>query len=388
MTAIGRWRLRATCCSTSGRRRWTSVGSWRHWSWGGWREQPRSSTKSTGSSISTSAISSDSSTGQRTRRAQAAADAVTIGDEDPSFAGGTYVIVQKYLHDMAAWEALSVEEQERVIGRAKLSNVEMDDEVKPSNSHVALNTIVEEDGTQRQILRENMPFGSLGAGEFGTYFIGYAATPAVTELMLQHMFLGDPPGNSRPDPRFFDGSDGIPLLRADSGLSRRSSAVAGRGRRRGRWSGRRGNPRSGCFERWVARDRRARGSSGLVTPDVMAGGRGTGLGAPNHVVRAEASPGSLRLHHPCHVAVGSDQHRGRSRDLAQHREFPRAMVHGVDQLDPVGPWRRVETPGPAEVEEYRTRGVQQAETRTGPSAVSRSTSGMRRPSNGCPSPRS
>lgn len=120
---------------------------------------------------------------------------MTIGSGDPSFAGGTYVIVQKYLHDMAAWEALSVEEQEQVIGRAKLSNVEMDDEVKPSNSHVALNTIVEPDGTQRQILRENMPFGSLGAGEFGTYFIGYAATPSVTELMLQHMFLGNPPGN-------------------------------------------------------------------------------------------------------------------------------------------------------------------------------------------------
>ena len=82
-----------------------------------------------------------------------------------------------------------------MIGRAKLSNVEMDDDVKPSNSHVALNTIIEADGTQRQILRENMPFGSLGAGEFGTYFIGYAGTPSVTELMLQHMFLGDPPGN-------------------------------------------------------------------------------------------------------------------------------------------------------------------------------------------------
>ncbi len=126
---------------------------------------------------------------------RAAEMAVTIGAEDPEFAGGSYVIVQKYLHDMAAWDSLSVEEQERVIGRAKLSNVEMDDDVKPSNSHVALNTIVEPDGTQRQILRENMPFGSLGSAEFGTYFIGYSATPAVTELMLQHMFLGDPPGN-------------------------------------------------------------------------------------------------------------------------------------------------------------------------------------------------
>jgi putative iron-dependent peroxidase len=125
----------------------------------------------------------------------AAEAAVTVGEEDPTFAGASYVIVQKYLHDMTAWNALSVEEQERVIGRAKLSNVEMDDDVKPANSHVALNTIVEPDGTQRQILRDNMPFGSLGAGETGTYFIGYAATPWVTELMLTRMFLGDPPGN-------------------------------------------------------------------------------------------------------------------------------------------------------------------------------------------------
>jgi putative iron-dependent peroxidase len=125
----------------------------------------------------------------------AAEVAVTIGAEDRPFAGGSYVIVQKYQHDMDAWNALTVEEQERVIGRAKLSNVEMADDVKPSNSHVALNTIVEADGTQRQILRENMPFGTLGLGEFGTYFVGYSATPSVTELMLEHMFLGDPPGN-------------------------------------------------------------------------------------------------------------------------------------------------------------------------------------------------
>lgn len=60
---------------------------------------------------------------------------------------------------------------------------------------MALNTVLEPDGTQRQILRDNMPFGTLGAGEFGTYFIGYCATPSVTELMLQRMFLGEPVGN-------------------------------------------------------------------------------------------------------------------------------------------------------------------------------------------------
>ncbi|MFC9790386.1 Dyp-type peroxidase [Rhodococcus sp. NPDC127528] len=124
-----------------------------------------------------------------------AGSAALIGTDDPDFAGGSYVIVQKYLHDMAGWAALSTEEQERVIGRTKLENVELDDDERPSNSHVSLNTLVDDDGTEREILRDNMPFGSLAAGEFGTYFIGYAKDPAVTEEMLRHMFLGDPPGN-------------------------------------------------------------------------------------------------------------------------------------------------------------------------------------------------
>jgi putative iron-dependent peroxidase len=125
----------------------------------------------------------------------AASAAVLIGDEDPQFAAGSYVIVQKYLHDLDTWNAISVEEQERVVGRTKLDDIELSDDVKPSNSHVALNTIVGPDGDERQIVRDNMPFGSVGAGEFGTYFIGYASHPDVTELMLTHMFVGDPPGN-------------------------------------------------------------------------------------------------------------------------------------------------------------------------------------------------
>jgi porphyrinogen peroxidase len=125
----------------------------------------------------------------------AATAAVVVGDEDREFAGSSYVVVQKYLHDMAAWDRLSVEAQEGVIGRKKLSNVELSDEAKPSNSHVALNTIIDADGTQRQILRDNMAFGTIGEGEFGTYFIGYAATPRVTERMLENMFIGEPPGN-------------------------------------------------------------------------------------------------------------------------------------------------------------------------------------------------
>jgi putative iron-dependent peroxidase len=124
-----------------------------------------------------------------------AAEAVLIGSEDPSFERGTYVVVQKYLHDLAAWNALPVEEQERVIGRTKLEDIELPDEVKPANSHVALNTIVDEDGRQHQIVRLNMAFGRAGFGEAGTYFIGYARTPDLIEQMLRNMFIGKPPGN-------------------------------------------------------------------------------------------------------------------------------------------------------------------------------------------------
>jgi putative iron-dependent peroxidase len=126
---------------------------------------------------------------------KAARASVLIGDEDPDFVGGSYVVVQHYLHDLDAWNALSVEEQERVIGRTKLNDVELPDEEKPADSHVALNTIVDPDGDQHQILRFNMPFGRIGAGEFGTYFIGYVRTPWVIERMLENMFLGDPAGN-------------------------------------------------------------------------------------------------------------------------------------------------------------------------------------------------
>ncbi len=125
----------------------------------------------------------------------AAVAAIEVGEEDPAFAGGSYVVVQKYLHDLDAWEALPVEEQERVIGRTKLSDIELPDDVKPSNSHVALNTIEDADGEERQIVRFNMPFGTVGTHEFGTYFIGYSGTTEVIERMLRNMFVGDPPGN-------------------------------------------------------------------------------------------------------------------------------------------------------------------------------------------------
>ena len=157
--------------------------------------------------------------------AQAAVAATLIADEDPAFAGGSYVIVQKYLHDLAKWDAIPVEQQEKIIGRRKLSDIELADADKPSYAHNVL-TSLEENGAAVQILRDNMPFGDIGKGEFGTYFIGYARSPRPIERMLENMFVGAPPGNydrlldvSRavtgslffaPTADFLDGADAAP----------------------------------------------------------------------------------------------------------------------------------------------------------------------------------
>jgi porphyrinogen peroxidase len=124
----------------------------------------------------------------------AAVRATIIGDEEPAYAGGSYVIVQKYVHDLGRWNSLPVEEQEKVIGRTKLADIELDDAVKPTSAHNALTTIVV-DGEEVDIVRDNMAFGHVGSGEYGTYFIGYARSPATTEQMLTNMFVGSPPGN-------------------------------------------------------------------------------------------------------------------------------------------------------------------------------------------------
>lgn len=125
---------------------------------------------------------------------QAAMDAAIIGDEDAAFAGGSYVVVQKYLHDLQSWNVVPVEQQEKIVGRTKLADIELDDAVKPTYAHNALTTIVE-NGKQLDIVRDNMPFGDIGKGEFGTYFIGYACSPKRIEQMLVNMFVGRPPGN-------------------------------------------------------------------------------------------------------------------------------------------------------------------------------------------------
>lgn len=117
-----------------------------------------------------------------------------VGDEDGDFAGGSYVVIQKYLHDLSAWAKVPTPLQEEIIGRTKIDNIEIDDDDAPRKSHKSLATIVDASGQEHDILRDNMPFGRPGQREFGTYFIGYSRRLWVIEKMLQRMYIGDPPG--------------------------------------------------------------------------------------------------------------------------------------------------------------------------------------------------
>ena len=165
----------ATCCFTSAPSAWISASSSLPRSWHGLGTRFRPSTKCTDLDISMIAILSDLSTERKIRRSSRTRRR-TRRLEDAEFAAGSYVVVQKYSHDLAGWNALSTEAQERIIGRTKLSDIELDDAVKPTCAHNALTTIVE-DGKEVKILRDNMPFGSAAKAEFGTYFIGYARSP-------------------------------------------------------------------------------------------------------------------------------------------------------------------------------------------------------------------
>jgi putative iron-dependent peroxidase len=113
-----------------------------------------------------------------------------IGVDDPVYTGGSYLFVQKYVHDLSAWKRLSTEQQEKVIGRYKENDIEMADDVKPANAHIALANV----GDDLKIVRDNMPFGNMSTNEMGTYFIAYASTFSTVQKMLENMFIGSPVG--------------------------------------------------------------------------------------------------------------------------------------------------------------------------------------------------
>ena len=106
-----------------------------------------------------------------------------VPDGSPG-AGGSVVLVQQWTHDAAAFEALTVEEQEKVIGRTKQTSIELDQEVRGAASHVS-RTVIEVHGVERHIFRRNTPYGT--ATEHGTMFIGFSCEQQRLARMLSRM---------------------------------------------------------------------------------------------------------------------------------------------------------------------------------------------------------
>ena len=115
-----------------------------------------------------------------------------VGEGDPAFSGGSFVHIQRYEHRMENWQKVDVAEQERVIGRTKVDNVEMEDDLRPPTAHISRVDIKVEHGKQ-EILRHSMPYGDTSRA--GLYFVAYGASPAPFENMLKRMILADDQGH-------------------------------------------------------------------------------------------------------------------------------------------------------------------------------------------------
>ncbi len=115
-----------------------------------------------------------------------------VGAEDPDFVGGSYVHLQRYVHDLPRWEQRTVSEQEAIIGRTKVDDLELDDEVKPASAHIA-RVVIEEDGEELEILRHSLPYGT--TTENGLYFVAYGRSPEPFRKMLARMVQRDGEGH-------------------------------------------------------------------------------------------------------------------------------------------------------------------------------------------------
>lgn len=103
------------------------------------------------------------------------------------FADGSFVFAQRYVHNLESWKRLKVDAQEHVIGRTKLESIELDDDIKPENAHVARTVVEDEEGEELEILRHSLPYGD-GRGEQGLFFIAYTKDLNRIDQMLLRMF--------------------------------------------------------------------------------------------------------------------------------------------------------------------------------------------------------
>ena len=116
--------------------------------------------------------------------AQERAEVALIGDEEPDFAGGSYVFTQRYVHNFSKWRATPQDEQEGAVGRRKADSEELADEAKPPTAHIS-RVVIEENGEELEILRHSFPYGT--TSEAGLFFIAYTRDLAITDKMLRRM---------------------------------------------------------------------------------------------------------------------------------------------------------------------------------------------------------
>lgn len=121
-------------------------------------------------------------------------DVALVGDEDPEFAGGSYLHLQRYEHDLAAWQRLSLKQQEDTYGRTKADNVEYPGDKKSLHAHTKRTSLKHADGSSMEILRHSMPYGD--SQRKGLVFISTCRTPEHFERMLKSMVEGDDEGHA------------------------------------------------------------------------------------------------------------------------------------------------------------------------------------------------
>ena len=119
-------------------------------------------------------------------------EAVIVGRENPRFAGGSFVSVQRFVHDLDHWERQAIKTQENTIGRTKKTNIEMDDATKPATAHIA-RAVMEVNGKEFEILRQGLPYGT--TSEHGVFFIAYLRDPRIYRRMLDRIFRRDAAGH-------------------------------------------------------------------------------------------------------------------------------------------------------------------------------------------------
>jgi putative iron-dependent peroxidase len=122
----------------------------------------------------------------------ARAQAVLVGDEDPAWSDGSYITTQRYVHDLAQWNQLTVADQEAVIGRSKEDNIEFSAADREPYAHINKGKATAADGSEIPMYRQNMPYGN--SIENGTYFIGFAKSPEVIDSALRKMIIADSQG--------------------------------------------------------------------------------------------------------------------------------------------------------------------------------------------------